>query len=144
MSAKSRDSGARFERKIAKELDALLGIKFKRQLVQYQDSDRSDLTPSDPGFPFSIECKRRSIGADCLAAWEAQAIKAAQNEGRHPVVIYQFGVRPPVCRIWSDAYAESLGTDTVDGVKLDLSLEHFAHVCREIMAVRAMRKGAAE
>lgn len=139
----SRQKGATFERQIARDLDALLGIKFKRKLDQYQERDQSDLTPSDPAFPFSLECKSYAKGTECKPAWEAQAIRAAQNEGKHPAVVFKFNNHPVVVRIWSDAYAESLGTSAVDGVKLDLSLEHFAHVCREIMAIRAMR-GAAE
>lgn len=139
MGKKEREAGARFERKIAGDLHDMLGIRFKRDLRQYQSADRSDLIPDDDAFPFSIECKRRAAGATCESGWEAQAIRAAQNEGRHPSVIYQFGSRAPIVRIWSEAYAESLGTTAVDGVKLDLSLEHFAHVCREIMAVRATR-----
>ena len=137
----SRTKGAAFERTIARELRDMLGIEFKRDLRQYQERNRSDLIADDPGFPFALELKRYASGTDCKPVWEAQAIRAAQAEGKHPAVIWQFDRHPVVCRIWSDAYAESLGVTAVDGVKLDLSLEHFAYVCREIMAIRTMRGG---
>ena len=81
MGAQQRSKGARFERDVAKRLFAELGITFKRDLSQYQQSDRGDLTPDNPAFPFLIECKTRASGADCLAAWEAQAHTAAKAVG---------------------------------------------------------------
>lgn len=136
----SRKKGATFERAIAKELLALTGISFKRNLDQYQERGQGDLTPSDPDFPFVMECKAYASGGDCLSAWEAQAFTAASGTGKHPVVIYKFNNRPVRVRIWFDALAEAFGASDVSGGKADISLQDFGYVASEIMSFRAMRK----
>ena len=53
-----RAKGAAFERQIAGMLFDELGIKFKRNLEQYQMKNLADLTSSDASFPFLLELKR--------------------------------------------------------------------------------------
>ena len=84
MGAASRTKGASFEREVGNALHEELGIRFERDLEQYRKSDRGDLIPRDPAFPFLIECKRRSKGFACETAWRRQATAAAQAAGKIP------------------------------------------------------------
>lgn len=136
----SRQKGASFERAVAKELLAFTGISFKRNLDQYQERGHGDLTPSDPDFPFVIECKAYASGGDCSPAWEAQAFTAASGTGKHPAVIYKFNNRPIRVRVWFDALAEAFGASDVSNGKADISLQDFGYVASEIMSIRAMKK----
>ena len=49
-----RHKGAAFEREVAGLLLNELGIKFKREIEQYRQSDLGDLRPVDSDFPFVI------------------------------------------------------------------------------------------
>lgn len=128
--AHSRNKGATFEREIASVLFSQLGITFKRELEQYRAGEKGDLVPSNPDFPFSIECKRYASGAGCLPAWRVQSVAAATATGKRPAVIYRFDrqstrVSVPLsalCAAWpADQWA-------------DLTLEGFCFLARELMA----------
>lgn len=135
----SRRKGATFERQVAGELFTYTGIKFKRNLDQYQEAERGDLTPNDPAWPFEIECKAYSSGTDCKAGWETQAQTAADKAGKFPAVIYKFNNHPIRVRVWEDALAEAFGTTPlVCGLKADLNMHDFSLIAREIMSRRAM------
>lgn len=137
----SRRKGAAFERQIASELLTHTGIRFKRNLTQYQEKNHGDLISSDPAWPFDQECKAYASGTDCKPGWEAQAFKAAEKSGRFPAVIYKFDFHPVRVRIWEDAIAEAFDTTPLNcGLKVDVSLQDFALIAREIMARRALAK----
>ena len=141
MSANSRRKGASFERQIAAELHDHTGIRFKRNLTQYQEKDHGDLIPSDPAFPFECECKAYATGTDCKPAWEEQAATAAQKSGRLPAVIYKFDFHPVRVRIGEDALAEAYGSQPMNaGLKMDVSVQDFAAIAREIMARRSEKQ----
>lgn len=135
----SRTKGAKAERDVAKELFAELGMTFKRDLRQYQEAEYGDLVCDDPAFPFSIEVKHYTKGWTCKPAWEAQAIKAAENAGKLPCVIYRHNGQAWRVRVWFDAIAEALGTSAVCTQSADVTIQGFAWIAREIMAARAMR-----
>ena len=84
-----RNKGASFERDIAKKLNAFLSehnIDYvcKRNLEQYQEKDKGDLT-----IPLHvIECKRYREGSWYKDAWWNQVEKSA--EGQIPILIYKF------------------------------------------------------
>ena len=134
----SRNKGASGEREVAQELARQLGFTFKRNLEQVREGLHGDLVCDDfPDFPFCIEVKRHAKGDSCLTAWEVQAQRAAEKAGKHPVVIYRFDHGAWRCRVWMEALAESVGGHAVCGVWADTCLQHFAWICREIMARRA-------
>ena len=135
----SRTKGAAGERAVAKELFAELGMNFRRDLRQYQQSDLGDLICEDPAFPFVIEVKHHAKGWTCKPAWEAQAIKAAETAGKLPCVIYRHDGQQWRCRVWFDAMAEAFGTSIVCNQSADISIPAFAWVAREIMAGRRMK-----
>ena len=122
-----RAKGASFEREVAKLLHAELGISFRRNLEQYRTGQNDDLTPDDDSFPWSIECKRYA-GGSFSPAWWQQASDAAQAQGKLPCVIYKFDRKP--IRV-----AIPLGAiyDDTDGHIVDVSLEAFAYITRELM-----------
>jgi hypothetical protein len=123
-----RAKGAGFERDVAKLLHAELGISFKRNLEQYRAGFHDDLTPDDPAFPWSIECKRYAGGAFSMVWWE-QSVAAAQAQSKLPCVIYKFDRKP--IRV-----AIPLGClmDDSDGHIVDVSFEAFIYITREMMA----------
>lgn len=143
MGKASRTKGASAEREVARELFAELGITFNRDLDQYRANGRGDLIADDADFPFLCEIKRRRVANGCEGAWEAQAFEAAQRAGLHPAIIYRGDRRPWRVRIYMDAVAESVGAAAVSTTWVETDLQGFAWIAREIMAVRAMRKGAA-
>lgn len=130
MSAHSRNKGSAFEREIARELDLLLGIRFKRDLEQVRAAEHGDLVPSDPAFPFSIECKRYAAGNGCKPAWHVQAQAAANACGKLPAVIYRFDRQQ--ARVSVPLAAILPGLNSVEWA--EISLEAFATLAREIMA----------
>ena len=81
MGSKSRTKGAGFEREISLEIFQALGLRTKRNLAQYQQSEEGDLDLP----PFLIECKRRKSIA--IYDWMEQAIKAAASKGRTPTLV---------------------------------------------------------
>ena len=133
MSAHSRNKGSAFEREIARELDLLLGIQFKRDLEQVRAAEHGDLVPSDPAFPFSIECKRYAAGNGCKVAWQIQSEKAADAIGKFPAVIYRFDRRPTAVSVPIRALSPGFPL----GEWAEISLEAFAALAREMMADNA-------
>lgn len=136
MSNFSRQKGARGEREIAKLLFLEMGINFRRNLRQYQEKDHGDLVTDHADWPFCIEVKYASTGADALSAWVAQVFKAAEATGLHPALIYKFNNKPARVRVWMDAIAEAHGGTAVCSEWADLSIQGFAYVARELMARR--------
>lgn len=132
MSALSRNKGAAFERLVAKELFAELGITFKRKLDQYQERGLSDLTPSDPAFPFLIECKHANRWQ---SAWWAQA-SSASRQGLYPALIYRLTGKSIVVRVPVASFCEAAGGRALAGW-CETDLATFCALARELMAVRA-------
>jgi len=136
MSAHSRTKGAAFERDVARALDLLTGIRFERNLEQVRTVDQGDLIPSDPAFPFLIECKRYGAGVTCLAAWKAQASRAAVSVGKIPAVVFRFD-RQPV-RVALPLAAICDGRTDAPAEWAEISLDGLAYVAREIMATKVL------
>ena len=135
MTAKSRNKGARVEREIAQKLDALLGIRFTRNLEQVR-SGGGDLVADDPAFPFSIEIKARAQGVSCLAAWKDQASKAAVMCGKIPAVVFKFDRQPIRVAVPLACLCNSRCDDPAEWA--EVTLDGFAYAAREIMAARAV------
>lgn len=76
----SRQRGATYEREVANEIFDMLGVRIKRNLKQYQQSDEGDLILGQ----YIIECKRRKKIA--VHEFMEQADKACEP-GQTPVVI---------------------------------------------------------
>lgn len=131
MTINSRNKGSAFERAVAMELELLTGIRFKRDIEQYRAADHGDLIPSDPAFPFVLECKRYASGTGCKLDWMIQAGKAAAAEGKLPAVIFKFDRRP--IRVAVPFIA--LGHDRDAWV--EINLDDLAYFARELMAERA-------
>lgn len=124
----SREIGATFERKVAKELYLLTGVHFRRHLKQYQARDLSDLVADDcPEWPFSIEAKRRASGG-FQSAWWAQSEEAAKADNLIPCVVWQISRSPIRVRVPVSALRPGM-----DG-ECDLTLEGFAQLAAELMA----------
>ncbi|MGB0410183.1 MAG: putative PDDEXK endonuclease [Pikeienuella sp.] len=132
--ANSRQKGAAAEREVAAILFAELGMKFARDLRQYQKSDLGDLMCEDEAFPFTLEVKRYAKGWICKPAWEAQVFKAAKAAGKHPCVIYRYDGQQWRARIWIDAIGEALGRPVVAGAHADFDMQGFCWIAREMMA----------
>lgn len=131
MTINSRNKGSTFERAVALELELLTGIKFKRDIEQYRAADHGDLIPSDPAFPFVLECKRYASGTGCKPEWMVQAGKAAAAEGKIPAVIFKFDRR--AIRVAVPFIA--LGHDR--DAWAEITLDDLAYFAREIMAGKA-------
>ena len=93
--AMSRNKGHTFERDIANDLTADMGVKVKRNLDQTREG-KNDLNLP----PFRIECKRyRAIG---VMKWMKQAIAACELSDT-PVVIARADKEDPiVIMLYSD------------------------------------------
>ena len=128
----SRIKGSTFERDIARELELYTGVSFKRDLEQVRAADHGDLIPSDPAWPFTIECKRYEKGNACLPAWKEQACKAAEAQGRIPAVVFKFDRLP----IRVAVPMAALGHDYNGWAEIDLPA--LAYLAGEIMADRAI------
>ena len=94
MSKKSRNKGHNFERQVASVMNEEfyrhdLPIKLKRDLAQYQETDRGDLLGLDG---FTIECKRYAKGNRPLTAWWDQVVNAAGKT--IPLLVYKFDRQP--------------------------------------------------
>jgi N-dimethylarginine dimethylaminohydrolase len=76
----SRQRGATYEREVANEIFDMLGVRIKRNLKQYQQSEEGDLILGQ----YLIECKRRKKIA--VHEFMDQAVKAC-DPGQTPVVI---------------------------------------------------------
>lgn len=99
MGANSRNKGAAFERDIARMLFEELGMKFARDLRQYQTSDLGDLQCEDPTFPFVIECKRYAASGSnrMKPEWWLQVDQAANVARKMPCLIYKYDRQPIRC-----------------------------------------------
>lgn len=135
MTINSRNKGASFERQIAIELELLTGVRFKRDLEQYRAGDHGDLIPSDPAWPFVLECKRYASGTGCTPAWKAQASKAAAAEGKLPAVIFKFDRRD--VRV-------AMPLAELGGEWAETTMDALAYRAREIMAETNSDTGGAK
>ena len=125
----SRNKGASAERQVAKILFDELGIEFRRELRQYQQTDLGDLVCNDPNWPYVIEVKCYATGNGCKPAWWAQASKAAQAAGMVPVVIYKYSRLPWRVVMPLNEFIEDPHDQTIE-----MSIEAFCYVCRERMS----------
>ena len=135
--ANSRNKGASFERTIAQELELLTGISFKRDIEQYRAGEHGDLIADDAAWPFTVECKRYAQGAGCLDAWKDQATRAAAAANKLPAVVFKFDRIPVRVAVPFSAIAVAYGGTDETGEWANISLQGFAHLAAEIMAVRA-------
>lgn len=135
--ANSRAKGAAFERAVAQELELLTGVGFKRDIEQYRAADHGDLIPNDPAWPFVVECKRYANGGGCLDAWKDQATRAAIAADKLPAVVFKFDRMPVRVAVPFSAIAIAYGGTDDCGEWANISLQGFAHLAAEIMAVRA-------
>jgi len=134
-----RQKGAAFERDIARQLDAELGIAFRRDLIQYQERGRGDLVRVDgEPFPFVIECKRYAKGP-IRPEWWRQACDAARPAGAMPALVCRFDRGPVIVRIPFAAFvrmAEGSGEYTWDHFA-EVTFGAFCMVAREVLAVES-------
>lgn len=137
MTINSRDKGASFERAIAKELELLTGVRFKRDTEQYRESELGDLVPSDPAWPFSLELKRYAEGKSPLQAWFDQAERAAAKSGKFPALIWKYDRLPVRCAVPFAAIGKAVGGTFTHDEYAQVSLEGLAYLAREIMARNA-------
>lgn len=125
--ADSRAKGAGFERDIANALRDELGIKFARDLRQYQQSAHGDLVTDDPAWPYLLELKRYKDGPiGGSEAWWNQAKIAAEKAHKQPVLIYKYDRQPVRCVLM------------LQGVRADVTFIDFCYLARERMAHDAM------
>jgi Holliday junction resolvase len=131
----SRAKGAAFERDVAKRLHTELGVTFKRDLDQYRQRDRGDLIADNPAFPFIIECKARASGG-FQAAWMEQAMRAADDAGMWPAVIYKINRQQIRVRLHLCDLMVAMGSSALPGdqIAVDVDLAGFAFIAREAMA----------
>lgn len=138
MSAHSRNKGSSYELEVAAELFDLTGITFRRDLEQVRAAEHADLIPSDPEFPFAIECKRYASGTACKDAWKAQATAAAKAQGKLPTVIFRFDRMQTRVAIPLAAIAQAYGGyPPATDEWAEISLKGFAYIAAEIMAAQA-------
>ncbi len=135
--ANSRVKGATFERAVAQELELLTGVRFKRDIEQYRAADHGDLIPDNAAWPFIVECKRYANGAGCLDAWKDQATRAAIAAGKLPCVVFKFDRTPIRVAVPFAAIAMAYGGRDSSGEWANISLQGFAHLAAEIMAVKS-------
>lgn len=135
MSAKSRNKGQSFEREVARELEALTGVKFQRDLEQVRAAEHGDLVAADPDWPFLIECKRRAEGISCLSEWRAQAVAAAKASGKIPAVVFRYDRQPT--RVAVPLHAIGWASKSAPDEWAEVTLAGFASIAAEAMAARA-------
>jgi hypothetical protein len=133
----SRAKGAQFERVIAQRLEGLTGVRFKRNLEQARAVDHCDLLADDPAWPFSLELKRYATGTGCKPEWRAQAVRAADKNGRIPAVVYQFDRREVHVSLPLTAIGRAFGQDWPEPEWADVTLEALAYLAGELMAEKA-------
>lgn len=135
MGSHQRRKGAGFELEAAAALFDDLGITFARNLEQVRTAGHADLTPSNPAFPFAIECKRYASGTGCKIAWQMQAQEAASDAGKLPAVLFRFDRGPIRVSIPVRAALAHLTCDPgPDWV--EVTFEAFCALSRELMASR--------
>lgn len=124
----ARAKGAAFERQIANELNAELGVNLRRNLKQYQVNEEGDLVDDTGKFPFDIECKAYADGSGLKAAWWAQAMASTERSKKIPAVIYKYDRRPvrvaiPLATVFDDPH----------GQVIEMDLQTFTYIARELM-----------
>ena len=132
----SRNKGAAFERRIAKELFDLSGITFARDLEQYRQTNRGDLIADDPDWPFVVECKCYASGGFQQAWWD-QAYNAALTTHQHPCVVWKINNKPILCRVRVRSIVEMTSRgqwSASDELTADITLAGLCYVAREGMA----------
>jgi hypothetical protein len=131
-----RMKGAAFEREVAGLLFDELGIKFKREIEQYRQSDLGDLVTCDGTFPFTIECKRYADGYLAKDAWWDQACAAAHAANLIPSLIYRFDRRPIVCRVPIAAFIAMSGGKDDYGWQYtaDVTFAAYCMIAREMIS----------
>lgn len=129
----SRAKGARWERDLAKQLYLELGITFSRNLEQYRTAEGGDLIPDNEQFPFSIEAKHYAKGRGCKKEWWRQSEKAAMLAYKMPCVIYKYDRYEPRAVISLEPIAKMYGKEEDGEQLIDISIEGFCYICRELM-----------
>ncbi|MAN60808.1 MAG: hypothetical protein VW014_00070 [Halieaceae bacterium] len=136
-----RQKGAAFERQIAGMLHDELGIKFRRNLDQYQQKGLDDLTPDQP-FPFMLELKRYKDRVE--PGWWDQICSACRS-GRNandafPALIWKLDRQPINVRIPIEALVVLGRDDAATHDPYDwrytatLSWGDWIMVCRELLS----------
>ena len=134
----NRLRGMAFERKVAAELHALTGVRFKRRLDQVRARGLDDLEPDDPAWPLAMELKS-STGRTFLGSWRMQAEASARTLGRFPCIIYRLSRGPIRASLPIEAVIEATGGSPGDCAEwCELTLDGLAYVAREMMARRAL------
>jgi N-dimethylarginine dimethylaminohydrolase len=103
----SRTRGATYEREVANEIFDMLGIRIKRNLKQYQQSEEGDLILGQ----FLIECKRRKKIA--VHEFMEQADKACEP-GQTPVVIMRADGKKSLAMMHLPDLLKLLGSELED------------------------------
>ncbi|MAB51374.1 hypothetical protein [Marinobacter sp.] len=141
-----RAKGAAFERFLAKEFELELGSagKCQRNLEQYQKKNLSDLTFTDPRFPFLVEAKRYKDSVS--PSWWDQIVTAARTSDGNPndclpCLIWKLDRQDISVRIPIEALARlgrPLAQDVAEAYDwrytATLSWPDFIMVCRDLMA----------
>ena len=132
--ADSRQKGAAFERAIINAIKDRLGDKLlempKRNLSQYQIKGEADILI--PGW--SIECKAHAnTGGVYKQGWWQQAIDAAANTDRFPVLIYKFNNRPVRCVLQLMAVCRNFSYNP--DLICEMSLDTWLHIAQESLGV---------
>ena len=126
MAVNGRNKGSNFERAIAADLHAELGIGFKRNLEQTREAGHADLIPDDPAFPFALELKRYAHGPiSGTDKWWKQVTTAAARMNKRPALIYKYDRQPIRCVV------------EMQGIRCNISFEDFCYLTREIMSHEA-------
>lgn len=129
----NRSKGAKWERDLGKALFLELGITFSRNLEQYRTAEGGDLIPNNEQFPFSIEAKHYKSGVGCKPEWWKQSEKAAIAANKMPCVIYKYDRYKPRAVVSLEAIAKMYGTQDDGKILVELSIEGFCYLCRELM-----------
>lgn len=136
-----RAKGSAYERTVAKNLEAQLGIKFTRILEQTREADLGDLKPDDDAFPFIVECKRYKSGSSHATPshWD-QACRAALKADKLPALVYKYDRLPERWRVPVEAlarlrsYKPQQNEDEYSWKHaVELSFEDFCMIVRELM-----------
>jgi len=131
-----RQKGASFERWVAAELESELGVKFRRELDQYQQKGLGDLRAIDcPEFPFTLELKRYARGCVARAEWWEQVCEAARIANRMPALIYKFDRQGIRCRV---PFTAIIAAGNGDGeyhwsYAVDIDFQTFCMLVRELL-----------
>lgn len=137
MTALSRHKGASFERLVARHLLDLTGLKFRRQLRQYQDREHGDLVTDDGKFAFLIECKISSTNS-FREAWREQATTAATRTAQWPAIVFRLAAGPIRVTLSMEAISAAYGAlaekPQVYSHWTEIDLDGLAYLAREISA----------